>query len=60
MRPAHSRELGDIEIQTEASSWRVAAFIAVGELEAARKQLTELLDTAEKVGQPFWLHVAEP
>jgi DNA-binding CsgD family transcriptional regulator len=56
---ALGRELGDIEIQTEASSWRVAAFMAVGDLESARTQLTESLAAAEKVGQPFWLHVAE-
>ena len=56
---ALGRELGDVEIETEASSWRVAVLAALGDLPAAQAELAGLLETAEKMGQPFWLHVAE-
>ena len=52
-------ELGDIEIQAEAREWRVAALIATGEIEAARRELAVAASVAAQMGQPFILHVAE-
>lgn len=52
-------ELGDIEISAEAISWRVPAFVALGDLDAAGREFAALLRTAGHAGQPFILHVAE-
>ena len=52
-------ELGDIELQAEAMEWRIAALIALGDLEAARAELAVVLRDGERVGQPFIIHVAE-
>jgi DNA-binding CsgD family transcriptional regulator len=52
-------ELGDVEIQEEAIGWRVVAWIALGELEAARRDLAEFLARADRVKVPFWLFAAE-
>jgi ATP/maltotriose-dependent transcriptional regulator MalT len=52
-------ELGDTEIRAEAMAWRVPAFVALGDLEAARNEVTMLRETAEQTNQPFVLHVAE-
>jgi DNA-binding CsgD family transcriptional regulator/tetratricopeptide (TPR) repeat protein len=60
---AESRELaevlGDIETQAEAMEWQVAALIALGELDAARRELTAVLELVRQTRQPFMLHVAE-
>jgi DNA-binding CsgD family transcriptional regulator len=55
---AIGEELGDTEIRAEAMSWRVPAFVALGDLDAARRQVASLLQTAEQTAQPFMLHVA--
>lgn len=52
-------ELGDVEIRAEALSWRVPAFVALCDHEAARRELAELFEVAERVNEPFRLHVAE-
>jgi predicted ATPase/DNA-binding CsgD family transcriptional regulator len=52
-------ELGDLEIQSEARAWRVVAWIALGELEAARRDLAECLELADRAKQPFHFFAAE-
>ena len=52
-------ELGDIEIRTEATSWRVPAFVALSDVASARREIAVLLEMAEQTAQPFMLHVAE-
>ena len=51
--------LGNTEIRAEAMAWRVPALVALGDVDAARRELAELLRTAEQTAQPFILHVAE-
>jgi DNA-binding CsgD family transcriptional regulator/tetratricopeptide (TPR) repeat protein len=51
--------LGDIEIAAEALLWRIASFIALGDLPSARTELALLFDVAGRMRQPFALHVAE-
>jgi DNA-binding CsgD family transcriptional regulator/tetratricopeptide (TPR) repeat protein len=52
-------ELGDLEIQSEALGWRVATRIALGELEAARRDLAEFLELSDRGKYPFWSFAAE-
>ena len=52
-------ELGDNEIRAEAMSWRVPAFVALGDMRSARAEVSALLATAERTAQPFVHHVAE-
>ena len=52
-------ELGNTEIRAEAMSWRVPAFVALGDLESARREFADLLEIAEQTAQPFLIHVAE-
>ncbi len=52
-------ELGDIEIQAEAREWRLAALIKLGKLEEARLEAEVVSDLANRMGQPFILHVVE-
>jgi DNA-binding CsgD family transcriptional regulator len=54
-----AEQLGDIETQAEAMEWRVAALIALGDLDAARRELTAVLELVGQARQPFMLHVAE-
>ncbi len=54
-----AEQLGDTEIRAEAIAWRVPAFVALSDLESARKEVAVLRDTAEQTAQPFMLHVAE-
>jgi DNA-binding CsgD family transcriptional regulator/tetratricopeptide (TPR) repeat protein len=51
--------LGHTELRAEAMAWRVPALVALGDVDAARHELDELLRTAEQTAQPFILHVAE-
>lgn len=55
---AIGEELGDTEICAEAMSWRVPAYVALGDVEAARREATALHETAERTAQPFMIHVA--
>jgi DNA-binding CsgD family transcriptional regulator/tetratricopeptide (TPR) repeat protein len=52
-------ELGDIESQGAARGWRVVAWIALGELESARRDLAEFAGMADRARQPFWSFAAE-
>ena len=52
-------ELGDMEIRAEAMSWRVPGFVALGDMEAARREAAAVLQNAERTAQPFMSHVAE-
>jgi DNA-binding CsgD family transcriptional regulator len=52
-------ELGDTELRTEAMNWRVAALVAVGDIDSARREAAAVRATAEQTAQPFHLHVAE-
>ncbi|MGZ5338299.1 MAG: ATP-binding protein [Thermoleophilaceae bacterium] len=56
---ALGEELGDTEIRAEATSWRVPAFVALADIDAARAEVAVLLEMAEQTAQPFMLHVAE-
>ena len=52
-------ELGNTEIRAEAMAWRVPAFVALCDIDSARREVAALLETAEQTAQPFMLHVAE-
>jgi DNA-binding CsgD family transcriptional regulator len=52
-------ELGDTEIQAEAISWMVPAYVAVADIASARAATSQLLEIAQITAQPFYLHVAE-
>jgi DNA-binding CsgD family transcriptional regulator/tetratricopeptide (TPR) repeat protein len=52
-------ELMDTEIQAEAMSWRVPAFVQMADIPAARAEVAQLRQIAEITRQPFTLHVAE-
>ena len=54
-----AEQIGDIDIEAEAMEWRVATFLALGEIEAARRELARVLAMAQQMRQPFILHVAE-
>jgi DNA-binding CsgD family transcriptional regulator/tetratricopeptide (TPR) repeat protein len=56
---ALAEELGDAEAQAEATNWRVAALMALGEIVRAREELAIALDMAQHTRQPFVLHVVE-
>jgi DNA-binding CsgD family transcriptional regulator/tetratricopeptide (TPR) repeat protein len=51
-------ELDDTELQAEAMSWRVPAFVAFADIPAAREEVAQLQHVAEITRQPFTLHVA--
>jgi DNA-binding CsgD family transcriptional regulator len=55
---AIGEELGNTEIRAEAMSWRVPTFVALSDMEAARREADALQETAEQTAQPFMLHVA--
>jgi DNA-binding CsgD family transcriptional regulator len=52
-------ELGDPEVQSTAGGWRVVALIALGELEAARRDLAAFHDLSRRAKQPFFSFAAE-
>ncbi|HWM07996.1 MAG TPA: AAA family ATPase [Solirubrobacteraceae bacterium] len=52
-------ELGDVELRAEAMLWRVSAYVVLCDLESARREVTTVLETAERTAQPFNIHVAE-
>jgi ATP/maltotriose-dependent transcriptional regulator MalT len=52
-------ELGEPEIRAEAMAWRVPTFVALGDLESARREVAALRETADQTAQPFILHVVE-
>jgi DNA-binding CsgD family transcriptional regulator/tetratricopeptide (TPR) repeat protein len=52
-------ELGDVGTRDEARGWRVAAWIALGELEAARRELAEFFVIADRTKELFFQFAAE-
>jgi DNA-binding CsgD family transcriptional regulator/tetratricopeptide (TPR) repeat protein len=54
-----AEEMGDTETQTEAMAWRVPTFVALCDLDAARKEVAAVREMAERTAQPFMNHVAE-
>ena len=52
-------QLGDTELRAEAMAWRVPAFVALCDMESARREVAVLRETAEQTAQPFILHVTE-
>ena len=54
-----AEELGNSEIRVEAMAWRVPAFVALCDMESAKRQVAVLREAAEQTAQPFMLHVAE-
>jgi DNA-binding CsgD family transcriptional regulator len=51
-------ELGDIDIRAEAIAWRVPTFVALCDLDSARREITALQAMADQTRQPFNIHVA--
>jgi DNA-binding CsgD family transcriptional regulator/tetratricopeptide (TPR) repeat protein len=51
-------QLGNTEIRAEAMAWRAPTFVALGDMESARREVAALRETAEQTAQPFMLHVA--
>jgi DNA-binding SARP family transcriptional activator/DNA-binding CsgD family transcriptional regulator len=52
-------EIGDIEIRAQAMEWRIPALMALGDIEAARRELATVTEMAQRTRQPFILYVAE-
>lgn len=52
-------ELGNAELRVEVMAWRTPTFVALCDLESARREAATLRQTAEQTAQPFYLHVAE-
>jgi DNA-binding CsgD family transcriptional regulator/tetratricopeptide (TPR) repeat protein len=52
-------ELGEVEICTEAISWRVPTFVALCDLTSARVEVGRLAAMAERTAQPVMNHIAE-
>ncbi|MFL6043417.1 MAG: ATP-binding protein [Gaiellales bacterium] len=52
-------QLGNTEIRAEAMAWRTPTFVALGDMESARREVAALRETAEQTAQPFMLHVAQ-
>jgi DNA-binding CsgD family transcriptional regulator len=47
-------ELGEPEIQSEARTWRAISWIALGDLQAARRDLAEFLEPRQRGKQPYF------
>ena len=52
-------ELGDLEVQAGATAWGAITALAVGEVEAARRDLADMQEIARRSRQPFFSAVAE-
>jgi DNA-binding CsgD family transcriptional regulator len=52
-------DLGDIDLEAEAMEWRIASLMAMGEIDAASRELALVYEKARRTGQPFNIHVAE-
>jgi DNA-binding CsgD family transcriptional regulator/tetratricopeptide (TPR) repeat protein len=53
-----AEEIGNTEINADAMAWRVPTFVALCDIESARREVAALLEKAEETGQPFMIHVA--
>jgi DNA-binding CsgD family transcriptional regulator/tetratricopeptide (TPR) repeat protein len=51
--------LADVELEAEALEWRIAAQMAIGDLETCGRDLEVVSELADRTRQPFILHVAE-
>jgi DNA-binding CsgD family transcriptional regulator len=51
-------ELGDAEIRAESIAWRVPTFVALCDLDSARREIARLQEMADRTAQPFNIHVA--
>jgi DNA-binding CsgD family transcriptional regulator/tetratricopeptide (TPR) repeat protein len=51
-------ELGDSEIEAEATGWRAPTLVALCDLEAAEAEVALLEEMAGRTGQPFTDHIA--
>src|SRR3954454_10726869 len=51
--------LGDPELLAQAMEWRVAGLMSLGDLETAAREQARVVAMAERLRQPFTLHVAE-
>jgi DNA-binding CsgD family transcriptional regulator/tetratricopeptide (TPR) repeat protein len=51
--------LGESQLQAEAMEWRVAGLMSLGDLETAAREHAAVQALAERLRQPFALHVAE-
>ena len=56
---ALGEELDDVDLQGEALSWLVPSYVVLGDHDAAREWLGQLLAVARRLRQPFLSHVAE-
>jgi DNA-binding CsgD family transcriptional regulator/tetratricopeptide (TPR) repeat protein len=54
-----AEEIGDAEIRVESAEWRIAVLLALGETDTARREIGVVRALAERMGQPFMIHVAE-
>jgi DNA-binding CsgD family transcriptional regulator/tetratricopeptide (TPR) repeat protein len=52
-------ELGDTELVAEAMAWRAPTYVALCDIDSARREIGALLDIAERTAQPFMRHMAE-
>jgi predicted ATPase/DNA-binding CsgD family transcriptional regulator len=52
-------ELGDVELEAEATSWLVPTHVVLCDHVAARETLRDLTALAGRTGEPFRLHVTE-
>jgi DNA-binding CsgD family transcriptional regulator/tetratricopeptide (TPR) repeat protein len=52
-------DLGDEELRAEALEWRVACLLSLGDLETAAREQASVHATAERLRQPFTIHVSE-
>ena len=52
-------ELGDGEIESEARAWELITWMALGELDPARRDLASFRELTHRVRQPFFSFVAE-
>jgi DNA-binding CsgD family transcriptional regulator/Flp pilus assembly protein TadD len=54
-----AEDLGDHELLAEAMEWRVAGLMVLGDLDTAAREQAEVHAKAERLRQPFTLHVSE-
>jgi len=52
-------QLRDRELEVEAMSWRLEAFLALCDIDAARREVRAVRAMAEQTAQPFQIHMAE-
>ena len=51
-------QLGNTEIRAEAMAWTVPAYVALCDIDSARREVAAVYETAEQTAQPFLVHVA--